>query len=298
VVAPNDAAKVTRKIGLLLLTLLCLGAFCAPVQADARWTENYPVIVDDVRNGQPLTLLVVVALCDSALIACGGQGAGDPGSLDKNLYWGRAFGVRRYFDETAKKRGWERVAQETGGGPMLEQLVYRRWVPAKAWFPADDAGAPKLVEQLVVLRAMHGKHIDQATLDLYRFASQGAEVTFREGERERRVAVHVVGYAGHNRLMDVKLTPGAVSAKVSPVPAFVFACRSSPYFSETLSDRGSEPLVMTRDLMAPEGYIVEALARGLGDHVTRRELYDRVVASYARWQRIPERTARGIFARR
>ena len=42
---------------------------------------------------------------------------------------------------------------------------------------------------------------------------------------------------------------------------------------------------------------IEAMARGLGDHVSRAELRQRVVATYARWQRIPERTANQIFAR-
>ncbi|HVJ16798.1 MAG TPA: hypothetical protein VM686_15260 [Polyangiaceae bacterium] len=284
-----------RKFALLLFGLLCFAAFSPRARADQpRWTERYPAIVDDVRSGQPLTLLVVVALCDSALIACGGQGAGDPGSLDKNLYWGRAFGARRYFDETARKQGWQRVARQAGEGPVLEQLVYRRWVKASAWDPEKSADAT--VEQLVVLRAVHGKHIDDAVLDLYRFAGQGAEAVFEQEGQTRRVPVHVVGYAGHNRLMDgVTLTPPTATAQA--VPSFVFACRSAPYFSETLSDLGSQPLVMTRDLMAPEGYIIEALARGLGDHATVKELRARVVASYARWQRIPERTAGSIFAR-
>ena len=64
-----------------------------------------------------------------------------------------------------------------------------------------------------------------------------------------------------------------------------------------LREAGSEPLVMTRDLMAPEVYVLEAMARGLGDRATPRELRQRVVAAYARWQRIPERTASTIFAR-
>jgi hypothetical protein len=54
---------------------------------------------------------------------------------------------------------------------------------------------------------------------------------------------------------------------------------------------------MTRDLMAPEGYVIEALVRALGDRVTESMLRQRVVAAYAEWQRIPERTASLIFAR-
>jgi hypothetical protein len=94
------------KIWPFLLSLLCVGGLAQPAAAEREaWTARYPEIVAGVQAGQPLTLLVVVALCDSALIACGGQGAGDPGSLDKNLYWGRAFGARRFFDEAGKKRG-------------------------------------------------------------------------------------------------------------------------------------------------------------------------------------------------
>jgi hypothetical protein len=174
-------------------------------------------------------------------------------------------------------------------------------VPGARW------GRPGDVEQLVVLRAIHGEHIDDAVRDFYRFATQGAELTFVEQGVERRVTVHVAGYAGHNRLMDgvsLQQIVGADRSSSSPPPApvalpsFVFACRSAPYFSAALRDAGSDPLVMTRDLMAPEGYVIEAMARGLGDRAAPSELRQRVVAAYARWQRIPERTAGTIFDRR
>jgi hypothetical protein len=259
--------------------------------APRSWTSSYPSIEADVAAGKPLTLLVVVPLCDSHLIHCGGQGAGDPSSLDKNLYWGRAFGARRYFEEQAKQ--FRRVASETGTGPMLEQLVYRRWIPGAVWGSAKD------VEQLVVLRAIHGAQIDAAVRDFYHYATSGAEVTFVEQGQKRTVRVQAVGYAGHNRLMDVALsqlvsateTPGAGAA----LPSFVFACRSAPYFSQALARGGSTALVTTRDLMAPEGYVIEAMARGLGDHLTQAELRQRVVTAYARWQRISVRTASRIF---
>jgi hypothetical protein len=258
------------------------------------WTSSYPSIEADVAAGKPLTLLVIVPLCDSHLIACGGQGAGNPGSLDKNLYWGRAFGARRFFDESAKQ--FRRVAREAGPGPMLEQLVYRRMVPGARWGSAKD------VEQLVVLRAIHGAEIDAAVRDFYRYATAGANVSFVEQEATRTVRVHAVGYAGHNRLMDGIALEKIVGAAETPgpdaaLPSFMFACRSAPYFSGALASGGSAALVMTRDLMAPEGYVIEAMARGLGDHLSQAELRQRVVAAYARWQRIPERTASTIFAR-
>jgi hypothetical protein len=281
----------------LFLALICLTPGAARAEgtkpAPSSWTASYPSIEADVAAGKPLTLLVVVPLCDSRLIHCGGQGAGDPASLDKNLYWGRAFGARRYFDERPKQ--YARVARELGTGPMLEQLVYRRWVPGAAWGSAKD------VEQLVVLRAIHGARIDDAVRDFYHYATAGADVSFVDEGQTRTVRVQAVGYAGHNRLMDgsalQQLVTGAPESAGAALPSFVFACRSAPYFGEALASGGSKALVMTRDLMAPEGYIIEAMARGLGDHVTQAELRQRVVAAYARWQRMPERTASRIFAR-
>jgi hypothetical protein len=282
---------------LLALALLWLTPRASRAEETGRttgsWASSYPSIEADVAAGKPLTLLVVVPLCDSRLIHCGGQGAGDPGSLDKNLYWGRAFGARRYFEEQAKQ--FHRVAREVGTGPVLEQLVYRRWVPGARW------GSTKDVEQLVVLRAIHGAQIDAAVRDFYHYATTGAEISFDEQGQTHTVRVHAVGYAGHNRLMDVALaklvTAAAPADAAAALPSFVFACRSAPYFSQALANGGSKALVMTRDLMAPEGYIIEAMARGLGDHLNQTELRQRVVAAYARWQRIPERTASTIFAR-
>jgi hypothetical protein len=169
-------------------------------------------------------------------------------------------------------------------------------VPGARWGMAKD------VEQLVVLRAIHGAEIDAAVRDFYRYATAGATVSFLEQETIRTVRVHAVGYAGHNRLMDgIPLEKIVGVAETPPpraaLPSFMFACRSAPYFNDALARGGSTALVMTRDLMAPEGYVIEAMARGLGDHLSQTELRQRVVAAYARWQRIPERIASTIFAR-
>lgn len=291
---PRNLRHVAASLLALVSVVAPSSRAAEPATATDSWTRDYPSIDADVEAGKPLTLLVVVPLCNGKVIACGGQGAGDPGSLDKNLYWGRAFGARRYFEESAKQ--FKRISRETGTGPMLEQLVYRRTVPGARWGAAHD------VEQLVVLRAIHGAQIDEAVRDFYRFATQGARVSFTEDGQERTVRVHVAGYAGHNRLMEgVTLEqivgPATAKPESAPLPSFMFACRSAPYFSAALSEHGSNPLVMTRDLMAPEGYVIEAMARGLGDHLSQKELRQRVVAAYARWQRMPERTAGSIFAR-
>ncbi len=132
----------------------------------------------------------------------------------------------------------------------------------------------------------------------WQLGTQGGSVSFADGDAQRSVRVHVAGYAGHNRLMDGLELPGAPAPENAPQPlrSFVLACDSEPYFGQKLRDAGSQPLVTTRSLMAPEGYVVEATVRALGDDESEAGVRARVVHAYAKWQRIPEKSAWAIFA--
>ncbi|HET9932290.1 MAG TPA: hypothetical protein VFQ35_16415 [Polyangiaceae bacterium] len=255
------------------------------------WTEASPEVLSDLRAGRPLVTVLQVPLCSNRQIRCGGQGAGDPASLDKNLYWGRGFGVRRYFDETA--RGWRLIARSEPGGTTLEQRVYARD------FDGSSFGLPSghTVRHLVVMRAVNGDAIESAVDSFYELATRGGRVRFEEDGQARDERVHVAGYAGHNRLMDGYRLKEAAVDSASSLPSFVIACRSSQYFSSALAAHGSTTLVMTRDLVAPEGYVIEALANALGRNSSPREIRAQVVRAYARWQKLSENVASTIFAR-
>jgi hypothetical protein len=281
------------------LACICISGHSTYARADTAsgaptsrvpWSTFSAPLLADLKAGRPLVTLVHVPLCANSQIHCGGQGAGDPGSLDKNLYWGRGFGVRRFFDETA--RGWRLIASSGAAGSVLQQLVYARD------FPAVNFGLGSgTVRELLVLRAVHGEAIESALDAFYDAAARGAEVRFDERGVTRAFRVHVLGYAGHNRLMDGYRLKEEAPSSEGGLPVFVIACKSSPYFSKSLSFVGATPLVMTRDLVAPEGYTIEAVANALGENATSSELRARVVAAYARWQRIPERVAATIFTR-
>lgn len=277
--------------------LLLGGLLLTPAaQADPAggWGSAFPFISADLTAGKPLVVQVVVPLCDNAQIACGRGGLGSPGNLATNLYWGARFGAKRMLDRPGS--GFELVAEKISDGRRedgwLARAVYRRWVSGSAWGIAG-----KRIEQILVLDAIHGAHIDRAVDRFWSAATGGASVCFRDGERKRRERVHVVGYAGHNRLMDGKRLPPAPSgAAARPRPSFVLACLSDRFFSARLRAAGSTPLVMTRAYMAPEGYAIAAAARGLGDNVSSRQLRDGVVQAYAKWQRIDFRRASRLFA--
>lgn len=270
------------------------------------WSDAFPELVLDVAHGRPLVALVTVPLCSNDQIDCGSGPAGRAADLRTNLYWGAAFGVARFFDRP--KSGWAPVEVSAPGGAVLEERIYRRTVSSGRWQPSFErlVGSacptpPEEVEQLVVFRAVNGDHIDDAVRDFWRASTEGAVVDVpARGDLRRSLPVHVTGYAGHNRLLDGYELPALPiqGDEHSATPAsFVLACYSEDSFSSSLRAAGSTPLVTTRALMAPEGYVVDAVLRALGDNATRPMLRKRVVRAYAQWQQIPEQTASSLFAR-
>lgn len=267
----------------------------AGAPAAPAWSAAYPSITSEVGSGAPLTIEVLVPLCNNSQIWCGADYAGRPGTPRTNLYWGAIFGARTLFDRPDS--GWARVALEQHPGPLLERAVYQREVPGEPW--GLTAGAT--VEVLVVLEAVHGDHIDEAVDWLFRRSARGAWTTVPGAEGPRRVRVHAVGYAGHNRVMDgipfpPRLDP--IAPGDAPVPAFVLACSSDRYFSAALRQVGVEPLITTRTLMAPEGYVVDAVVQGLAANEPLAAVRQRVVRTYARWQRLSLAAAGEVFAPR
>lgn len=277
-----------RLVALTLAALALASSLLASAPTPARAADApLDAAAVDVRAGKPLVVYVVVPLCSNQQIHCGSGIAGRPAGLDHNVYWGAVFGARRFFERP--KSGWERVERTRGEGIFLERGVYRRLVPGAPWGRAGE------VEEIVVLQAIHGDAIDRAVDHLWQMATGGGRVAFQDGDRKREERVLVAGYAGHNRLMDGKALPAESGG--APVPSFVLACKSEPYFGPSLRSAGSVPLVTTSTFMAPEGYLIDAIARGIGERLAPAELRKRAVAAYAQWQKLTPREAGSVFAR-
>lgn len=251
--------------------------------ADVAWAD--PALVARVKESGRLVIHVYVPLCDNDQIDCGSDKAGQPKNLDHNLYWGAVFGHKRFFSRKAS--AFERVAVTSGKAPLLERAVFERSLPGQPWGRTDD------IALVVVFDAYDGAAIDQALRRFFREAERGGKVLLGE---DGEVSVDVVGYAGHNRMMDGTSPPERDDKKRAPIPSFVMACRSKSYFADPLAERGSRGLLFTRDLMAPEGYVLEALVTSLGENRSPLEVRRRVVGAYATFQRITEAVAGRIFA--
>lgn len=243
----------------------------------------------DLEAGKPLVVHVRVALCSNDQVDCGSTLAGKAGDLSHNLYWGAIFGARRFLER--KKSEFSRVSLQKIDKVVLERAIYRRKVPTARW-KLQRSGE---IEQLVILDAVHGDSIDSAVAGFWDTASHGSTLSFDESGTTRTVSVHVAGYVGHNRMMD-GLNLADTAADEEAVPSFVLACYSESYFGKKLRRAGSEPLVTTRQLMAPEGYVLDAVLRAIGDGVDQRAIRRSAVRAYAKWQKLSPGVASSIFA--
>lgn len=269
------------------LWLAALGYAASAVAGGGDWDREQ--IRSDLGAGRPLVVHVRVALCSNAQIDCGSKIAGRPGDLRHNIYWGAVFGARRFLELPAS--GWERVSLAKVDDVVLERAVYRRKVSPKRW----GVSAERRLEQIVVLDAVHGDRIDQAVTGFWSSAAEGEKLRVRVGEDERELRVHVTGYVGHNRLMDGLALPDREETRAA-IPSFVLACYSEQYFGKALRKAGSKPLVTTKQLMAPEGYVLQAVLVALGEGKNTSEIRGAAVRAYAKWSKLELGAASYIFA--
>jgi hypothetical protein len=227
---------------------------------------------------EPLHVLVVVPLCDGEMLACGtAKGLGDPRSLENNLYWGAMYGVERFLP----KRPGFRVVTRTDAPDAKRPGLLRETVVAYA-----KTGRPVTLR----MQAWDGKRIDDA---LTAFLDAARLKPKADGGR-----YDLVVWAGHDRLMDVPAPAKASTSQSSGANVAVLACISDQYFGPVLDDIGAKQLAMTRSLMAPEAYLLEAMTITVAEHgFDRRRVRDALVAAYAKYGRISTKAAGTVFTK-
>jgi hypothetical protein len=215
----------------------------------------------------PLVVEVFVPLCDGAVLQCGRGSLGDPASLKGNLYWGARYGAGHFLPLLP---GYRVVETKEGRGPVLQDLTLRRQVEGQ-----------QTVE--VLLHAYQGAAMPEALRD-FLVAAAG------------NTAADLVVWAGHDGLMD--LAAPAVTRGPRGKPVVALACLSARFMAPAIREVGGVPLVMTRSLMAPEAYLLDALVSSVAVHGVEapREHRQALVASYAAYQKIGMRAAGSVFS--
>ncbi|HEY4223265.1 MAG TPA: hypothetical protein VGO62_18030 [Myxococcota bacterium] len=217
--------------------------------------------------GAPIRVDVYVPLCNGSQLACGKGGLGDPRSLDENLYWGARYGAERFLAKTA--RGF-RVLDQTDAPSSSTPSLLREVVLERPAGPGERAVRLRLF-------AFAGDQIDDAVAAFFHAVDAPGDAD-------------VIVWSGHDRLMDVPAPSSPVHATSARV--VVLACESEQFFGPALDARGAVKLAMTKTFMAPEAYLLEALASSLAKGIDVRP---GLVDAYAKYQRISNKAAATVF---
>lgn len=280
--------------GLVLCAFLMTSAAAEAKRKPGALDPLYQRIAEDLKKGKPLVMTVHVALCDNTIIRCGGRGSGNGDVPRRNLYWGKA-GIPAWF---TRARGYRRIFKDGGDGKkILERVVLRRRVrrPSYAW---RRLGVTKGFDLLVVALAYRGSHIDKAT---DAFVSQvlqqrGQTLKLEDGTSiEYGGKGHVVGYAGHNHLLDVLTYEYPSTTRTEPIGFFNMSCWSAQSLARKLKHPRSHVLLMSLTRLFPGPFVVDGLVRGLAAAEPQHKVCLRGIEGYSRNSKSSVRRLRYTF---
>lgn len=230
---------------------------------------------------QPRVAHVVVALCDNQYqgIVKVPEGIGNGQKPSTNLYWGCGYGVKTHFNRSEE---WIQVPSTK---PAIAHILDR-----VIWKHKDSA-------VYLVADAYDGRNIREATEDLLRYASGAAaeRITVNGTVIDAGGASQLVGYVGHDGLMDFALEKSFPAQDALVRRTIILACISKRFYSPHLKPTGASPLVWTTGLMAPEAYTLKAALNGWVMREGDASIRERAAAAYHKYQKCGINAARRLL---
>jgi len=261
-------------------------------KSGSDWKDVRSRIEGDINDGRPLVVHLVAALCDNENqgIVPVAKSLGNGQDAGSNLYWGAMYGVRTFL---SGKGGWK-LAAEVSKRPkgVLDKIVLETTVVRSG----------RKVEVYLVAEAWDGREIESAIkrfLELTAGRSvEEIDVKTARGVEKLRAggASHLMGYVGHNGLMDFsldRLPRGLPGAKARSV--IVLACKSKPYFQRHLKQTGAHVLLLTTGFMAPEAYTLDAALRSWAGGGEPEQVREGAARAYQKYQKCSLKAAENLF---
>ncbi|WNJ18380.1 hypothetical protein [Pontibacter sp. G13] len=230
----------------------------------------------------PKLIHVFVALCDNLNqgIVPVPAAIGNGQKPSTNLYWGAGYGVKTYFHR--KTSDWVYQGTLPSGHPDILERIWFKHRDQDVWMVAD---------------AYDGAAIQTCITDFLLAANGQDSMAFDDGNLESVCGKlpDLVAYVGHDGLMEFSVDPTYQKPDGPKPESIMFACFSQSFFKPEIELTGSQPLVWTTNLMAPEAYILHA---AIGAWL-RGEPADAVVEAtaqaYHKYQKCGIRGARNLF---
>ena len=282
-----------------ILTFLLLGVLCAcqqqSGQASAQTQSATPSPLSEQNTDLPKidakVIHVIVALCDNRYqgIAPVPAKIGNGQDPFNNLYWGAAYGVKTFMKKQEQWKLTNTIAKPVD--PILERLIFKH----------------KTKNVYLIADAYDGQYIKEATQDFLDFSAgvHGKNIPLNKQALAGGGDAGLVVYIGHNLLMDsfankpqipsVSATSKANNSKANRQAA-VFACQSKRYFTDSLKQVGTRPLITTTTNMAPEAYTLAALVDGWVNNKSPEQTQEAIAQAYHKYQKSGINAARKLFA--
>ena len=249
----------------------------------------FAVLSNAIAQTSPRLIHVFVALADNEhqKIVPVPAAIGNGDDPERNLYWGASYGVRAFF---RKGRGWKEISFTRN--PNL-------FVLERSIFVHGSSGT------IMVADAYRGREIKQALSDFFR-AAAGLDPEIVELAKNANISkslekTSLAVYVGHDVLMEpLALAEFLAKSRFQSAgperrDAIMLACASKYFFRTFLEPTGAQPLIWTTGLMAPEAYTLKDALDGWIADETTEQIRVRAAASYAKYQKISVKAARGLF---
>ncbi len=224
---------------------------------------------------------VIVALCDNE-----NQGIipvpatlGNGRDAKRNLYWGAMYGFKTVMK---KNRNWIQIhSSPKYNSNIAERIIYKN----------------KENNIYLVADAYYGDHIYEAIECFVNYIYRNDTEIIKIGDLSLLVGGNseLVIYAGHDGLMEFDLKSLPKPIKASTQKYAVLACFSKEYFAPVLKNSGSHPLIWTSGLMAPEGYLIEAIINGWASGKSDQQIHQMAAEAYHMYQGCGIKSAKRLF---
>jgi hypothetical protein len=236
----------------------------------------------EAQTSAPRVVHVIVALADNTYqgIVPVPRAIGNGDDYERNLYWGAGYGVRTFLKRSTE---WKLIGCSRGEMPVLERCLFRH----------------KSQNVTLVADAYRGREIKRAVADLLAFSAGRKIQTVALPDSDRVSAgggADLVIYVGHDGLMDFRVDGYETPADHRKRETIILACASKIYFNDPLRYTSAQPLLWTTNLMAPEGYIVEAALSGWVRNESGEQIRERAAQAYDKYQHCGIKGARRLFA--
>jgi hypothetical protein len=246
-------------------------------------TEIIKRLQQKITDKKPLVIHAFVPLCDNDNqgIVPVNESLGDGLNLRTNLYWGALYGVKTHFK---RQKDWEFLfSKKDLNKNILERVVFFKKYKngAQVYFVAD---------------AYRGDRMKECLTDY--FAALSNENNNEFNFLDKKIGIEgnadLIVFNGHNGLMDTSIeSPNNVHT--SAKDAIAVACVSFEYFEEYYQQVNAYPLLNTKNLLAPEAYVLENVFDVWANLKDEEAIHHAAGSAYNQYQKCGLRGAKRLF---